>query len=119
MPWQSTQQAKWGHSPSGLKALGGAAKVREWDAATPKGSLAKGGSTMASSGGGIHLNPANRGKLHEAMGIPEGKTISLGQLMKTKAKAKGTGNSTLMKRATFAANAKKWNGGGAEESGAG
>ncbi len=39
MPWQSVQQAKWGHSPSGLKALGGAAKVNEWDAATPKGSL--------------------------------------------------------------------------------
>jgi len=39
MPWKSAQQAKWGHSPSGLKALGGKAKVSEWDQATPKGSL--------------------------------------------------------------------------------
>ena len=41
MPWKSKAQAAWGHSPSGLKALGGAAKVSEWDAATPKGSLKK------------------------------------------------------------------------------
>ncbi len=39
MPWKSTQQARWGHSPSGIKALGGKNKVAEWDAATPKGSL--------------------------------------------------------------------------------
>ena len=39
MPWQSKAQAAWGHSPSGLKALGGASKVREWDSATSKGSL--------------------------------------------------------------------------------
>ena len=39
MPWASKQQARWGHSPSGVKALGGAAKVSEWDEATPKGSL--------------------------------------------------------------------------------
>jgi hypothetical protein len=38
MPWESTQQARWGHSPSGKKALG-AAKVKEFDEATPKGSL--------------------------------------------------------------------------------
>jgi hypothetical protein len=39
MPRASVRQASWGHSPAGLKALGGAAKVAEWDAATPKGSL--------------------------------------------------------------------------------
>jgi len=39
MPWASKAQARWGHSPAGLKALGGATKVAEWDAATPKGSL--------------------------------------------------------------------------------
>ncbi len=38
MPWDSTQQARWGHSPTGVKALG-AAKVAEYDAATKKGSL--------------------------------------------------------------------------------
>lgn len=41
MPWKSQQQAKWGHSPTGVKALGGQSKVSEWDAATPKGSLPK------------------------------------------------------------------------------
>lgn len=37
MPWKSKAQAGWGHSPAGEKALGGAAKVAEWDAAS-KGS---------------------------------------------------------------------------------
>ena len=39
MPWVSKAQARWGHSSAGLSALGGAEKVKEWDAATPKGSL--------------------------------------------------------------------------------
>lgn len=38
MSWDTVQQARWGHSPSGVKALG-KAKVAEFDAATPKGSL--------------------------------------------------------------------------------
>lgn len=37
MPWKSVAQARWGHSSSGKKALGG--KTAEFDAATPKGSL--------------------------------------------------------------------------------
>jgi hypothetical protein len=53
MPWDSVQQAHWGHSPAGLKALGGKEKVAEWDAATPKGSLKK------ASGGPVML--ANKG----------------------------------------------------------
>lgn len=39
MPFASKAQQRWGHSPSGLKALGGKAAVTEWDSATPKGSL--------------------------------------------------------------------------------
>lgn len=39
MPWLSKAQARWGHSDSGLKALGGKGKVKEWDSATAKGSL--------------------------------------------------------------------------------
>lgn len=39
MPWLSKAQAAWGHSPAGNKALGGPEAVKEWDAATPKGSL--------------------------------------------------------------------------------
>ncbi len=34
MPWQSTQQQRWGHTPAGLRALGGPAKVAEWDRAS-------------------------------------------------------------------------------------
>jgi hypothetical protein len=41
MPWKSVAQAAWGHSASGVKALGGQQAVQEWDAATPKGSLPK------------------------------------------------------------------------------
>jgi hypothetical protein len=34
MPYESTAQQRWAHSESGLKALGGQAKVHEWDEAT-------------------------------------------------------------------------------------
>jgi len=34
MPWQSTQQQRWGHTPAGLRALGGPMKVAEWDRAS-------------------------------------------------------------------------------------
>jgi hypothetical protein len=30
----SQQQRKWAHTPAGMKALGGARKVSEWDAAS-------------------------------------------------------------------------------------
>lgn len=39
MPWKSKKQQRWGHSPSGLKALGGKEKVHEWDSATNFGGL--------------------------------------------------------------------------------
>lgn len=38
MPWASKKQARWGHSPAGKEALG-TSGVKEFDAATPKGSL--------------------------------------------------------------------------------
>lgn len=34
MPWKSAAQARWGHSAAGVQALGGKAKVAEWDRAT-------------------------------------------------------------------------------------
>lgn len=34
MPWKSDAQRRWGHSPAGLKALGGKKKVAEWDRAS-------------------------------------------------------------------------------------
>ena len=35
MPFSSRAQQRWGHSPSGARALGGEDKVKEWDDATP------------------------------------------------------------------------------------
>ena len=35
MPFLSQAQRRWGHSPTGKKALGGAAKVKEWESDTP------------------------------------------------------------------------------------
>lgn len=32
MPYKSSQQQRWAHTQAGLKALGGASKVAEWDA---------------------------------------------------------------------------------------
>jgi len=34
MPYKSDQQRKWAHTDSGLKALGGKQKVKEWDQAS-------------------------------------------------------------------------------------
>lgn len=36
MPYKSTKQQAWAHTPAGTKALGGAAKVHEWDQATKR-----------------------------------------------------------------------------------
>lgn len=41
MPYVSDQQRKWAHTSAGMKALGGAAKVAEWDAASKGKSLPK------------------------------------------------------------------------------
>lgn len=37
--WESKKMARWGHTAEGIKALGGKKAVKEWDDATPKGSL--------------------------------------------------------------------------------
>lgn len=34
MPYKSKAQERWAHTKEGIKALGGKAKVAEWDAAT-------------------------------------------------------------------------------------
>lgn len=59
MPYESRAQQGWAHTPAGEKALGGPAKVREWDQAT-KGKYknlpehvpahAQGGAVMANKG---------------------------------------------------------------------
>jgi len=56
------------------------------------------------SGGGIHIKPQNRGLLHRKLGVPEGEKIPEGKIDAAKARAKRTGNTTLMKETTFAQN---------------
>ncbi len=34
MPYKSKRQERWAHTPTGTKALGGKAKVSEWDSAS-------------------------------------------------------------------------------------
>lgn len=41
MPWKSKKQRAWGHSPEGIKALGGKKAVEEWDNATKGKKLPK------------------------------------------------------------------------------
>lgn len=41
MPFVSDDQRKWGNSPAGLKALGGHAKVSEWNQSTKGRDLPK------------------------------------------------------------------------------
>lgn len=41
MPWKSKSQRAWGHSPEGIKALGGKKAVAEWDKATGNRKLPK------------------------------------------------------------------------------
>ena len=41
MPYKSVQQEKWAHTKAGIKALGGPAKVKEWDTASKGKSLPK------------------------------------------------------------------------------
>lgn len=53
----------------------------------------------------IHIDPANKGKLHKNLGVPEGKKIPLASLEK----AKHSMSAAVRKRATFAENVRKWN----------
>ena len=57
----------------------------------------------------IHINPAHRGALHADLGVPPDKKISISDLMAAKKRAKKTGDTSLMRRATFAENARSWN----------
>jgi hypothetical protein len=41
MPWKSKKQRAWGHTPAGIKALGGKKAVEEWDKATKGKKLPK------------------------------------------------------------------------------
>ena len=53
---------------------------------------------------GIHINPANKGKLRKATGAKKGANIPVAKLQDLKK----NGTPAEKKRANFALNAKKW-----------
>ena len=53
------------------------------------------------------IKPSHRGLLHEALGVAQGTKIPLSKLISAKARAKRTGNSALLKQATYAENVRK------------
>jgi hypothetical protein len=53
----------------------------------------------------IKIKPANKGKLHKRLGVPQGEPIPAGKI----AQAKKSSDPSLRKEATFAQNAKRWN----------
>ncbi len=69
-----------------------------------KGSNQKFMDASFAGGGGIHIKPSHKGLLHKDLGVPEGNPIPSGKL----ASAKNSSDPAVRKRATFAANAKKW-----------
>jgi len=58
-----------------------------------------------SRGNPIHINPANKGKLHKTAGVAQGKKIPAATLQKLA----HSSNPKTRKRAQFALNAKKFN----------
>jgi len=63
------------------------------------------GMVNRANGGSINIKPANKGKLHAELGVPQGKKIPLSKLEA----AEHSGNETLRKRAQFAENARHFN----------
>jgi hypothetical protein len=59
---------------------------------------------MAKNQSPIRIKPANRGKLHQQLGVPSDQKIPAGKL----ADALHSTSETLRKRAQFAVNARKW-----------
>lgn len=52
----------------------------------------------------IRIKPSHKGKLHKALGVPEGQKIPAGKL----AAALSSKSESLRKQAQFAKNAKSW-----------
>lgn len=52
----------------------------------------------------IHIKPSHKGRLHEALGVPEGQKIPASRI----AAAKNSTDPALRKQATFAQNARRW-----------
>ena len=52
----------------------------------------------------IRIKPSHKGLLHKDLGVPVSQPLTLGDL----AKAKRSPSKAVRKRATFAANARRW-----------
>jgi hypothetical protein len=61
----------------------------------------------------INIKPSHKGRLHSALGVPQGEKIPAAKL----AKAKNSSSPALRKEATFAQNAKSFNHGSTKDSG--
>lgn len=68
------------------------------------GKATRGRADKRARGGGIHIKPENKGKLHKELGVPAEEKIPAKKL----AAAKNSSDPAERKRATFALNAKKW-----------
>lgn len=58
---------------------------------------------MFETGGSIHIDPAKKGSLRRALGVPEGQNIPLSDL-----EIKDTDSPSMIKKKTFARSARKW-----------
>jgi hypothetical protein len=63
MPFRSEAQNAWAHTPEGAKALGGPAKVKEWEGATDYKTLPK--RVPAHAQGGLVMAKGYQGKNEE------------------------------------------------------
>ena len=67
------------------------------------------GVPMASKGSGkIAIKPSKVGSLRKAMGAKKGKKLSTSALAAKKAAAQKSGNTAMVKKTTFAINARNW-----------
>ena len=57
MPFKSKKQNAWAHTPAGTQALGGKAKVKEWESATDYSHLPE--KKKKIKGGNTELSPAS------------------------------------------------------------
>lgn len=97
--FRAMQAAAHGRSTLGIPATVG----REFVAATPHPKeLPVSHNTKGTSG--IHIKPSRKGKLHRALGVPQGQPISAAK----EAKARKGAGSALKKEIVFAQNAKGW-----------
>ena len=56
----------------------------------------------------IAIKPSKQGSLRKAMGAKQGENLSVAEMRTKLAAAKRSGNTAMVKKLTFALNARKW-----------